>query len=135
MQQKTRFSAYTSDNHVLIPVYIGSEINFNTNKFFTAYAMFELGYSYLSYNTYSVKKEINSSTGEVISYYADSATQNKVTDNLFGIGAGIGIIHQLSQNIGIILSFKLNSQLNSKYNFINGQGTYTAFSLGLDYKI
>lgn len=97
--------------------------------------MFELGYSYLSYNTYSVKKEINSSTGEVISYYADSATQNKVTDNLFGIGAGIGIIHQLSQNIGIILSFKLNSQLNSKYNFINGQGTYTAFSLGLDYKI
>jgi hypothetical protein len=136
VQQQTNFTTYTSDDHELIPLYIGSKINFNTNKFFTAFTMFEVGYSHLSYDAYSVKKEINPSTGEVLSYYADRSTKEKMDENLFGVGAGIGVLHQITQNVGLILSFKLTSQLNSKYySFLSGEGTYTAFGLGINVNI
>ena len=37
IQKQTLFKSYTADNHILIPVYIGSRINFHTNKFFTSF--------------------------------------------------------------------------------------------------
>lgn len=60
VQKKTLFNSYSSDEHVLIPIYVGSRINFHTNKFFVAFVIFEIGFSHLSYNNYEIKKEINS---------------------------------------------------------------------------
>lgn len=133
IQQQTRFSTYIADDHILIPVYIGSRIDFNTNKLFTAFVTFEIGYSYLSYNSYGVTKEVNTTTGEVLAYNADLNSKKEITENLFGVGAGIGISRQLTDNLDIILSFKLNSSLNSEYyGFFSSHGTYTALSLGLN---
>ncbi len=135
-QKQTLFETYTSDNHILIPVYIGSRINLHTNKLFTSFVTFEVGYSYLSYNSYDIKKEIDPVTGEVLSYNPDISTKKEVTENLIGLGAGAGISYPITENINIILSFKLNSQLNSKYyDFFSSEGTYTAFNLGINFKI
>ncbi|MFA5804261.1 MAG: hypothetical protein WC879_06425 [Melioribacteraceae bacterium] len=133
VQKQTLFNSYSSDNHVLIPVYVGSRINFHTNKFFTSFATFEIGYSHLSYNSYDIKKEINPNTGEVLAYNADQNSKKEMNENLFGVGAGVGLSHPITENINIILSFKLNSQLNSKdYSFLSSKGTYTAINLGFN---
>jgi opacity protein-like surface antigen len=135
-QKQTLFETYTSDNHILIPVYIGSRINFHTNKLFTSFVTFEVGYSYLSYNSYNIKKEIDPATGEVLSYNPDLSTKKEITENLIGLGAGAGISYPISKNINIILSYRLNSQLNSKYyDFFSSEGTYSAFNLGFNFSI
>ncbi len=47
-----------------------------------------------------------------------------------GIGTGVSLSRQLMENINIILSFKFNSHLNSKYySFLSSRRTYTAFNL------
>lgn len=136
VQKQTLFNSYSADNHILIPVYIGSRINFHTNKLFTSYVTFEIGYSHLSYNYYGIKKEINPITGEVLAYNVDLNTKKEMNENLLGIGAGVGLSHQIMENINIVLSFKLNSHLNSKYySFLSSQGTYTAFNLGFNINI
>ena len=103
IQKQTLFKSYTADNHILIPVYIGSRINFHTNKFFTSFATFEIGYSHLSYNSYGIKKEIGIETGEVIAYIPDQNSKKEVNENLFGVGAGVGLSHPITENINIIL--------------------------------
>jgi hypothetical protein len=136
IQNQTLFNTYISDNHILIPVYIGNKINLHTNKLFTSFVTFEVGYSHLSYNNYGIKKEIDQTTGEVLSYNPDLSTKKEVTENLLGLGAGVGLSHPITENINIILSFKLNSQLNSKeYSFLSSEGTYTAVNLGINFKI
>ncbi|MCF8259417.1 MAG: hypothetical protein K9J12_01470 [Melioribacteraceae bacterium] len=136
IQKQTHFSTYISDNHILIPVFIGSRINFHSSKLFTSFATFEIGYSNLSYDNYGIKKEINPVTGEVLSYNPDLRTKKEITENLLGIGAGVGLSHTITENINIILSFKLNSQLNSKdYSFLSSRGTYTAINLGFNFNL
>ena len=136
IQKRTHFSTYIADEHILIPLYIGSRINIHTNKLFTFFSTIEVGYSYLSYNTYSVIKQIDLSTGLVLDYITNRSNKKKINENLFGIGAGVGLSHPLSKNLNIIISFKLNSQINSSYySFFSNQGTYTAFNLGFNFNI
>ena len=136
VQKQTLFRTYISDNHSLIPVYMGSRINFNTNKLFTGFVTLEFGYSHLSYSNYSIKKEINLTTGEVLSYYPDISSKKEINENLFGLGAGVGLSHPITENINLLLAFKLNSQLNSKeYSFMSSKGTYTAINLGINFNI
>ncbi len=59
LQQQTHFSTYLADNHILIPLYIGSRINIHTSKLFTFFTTIEAGYSYLSYSSYGFKKKQN----------------------------------------------------------------------------
>ena len=133
VQDQANFKTYTQDEHKLIPVYIGSRINFNNNKFFTSFVTLEAGYSHLSYNSYGVEKVINPGTGEITAYTTDRSTKTEVTENLLGIGAGIGLSHQLADNINILLAFKLNSHLNSGYyDFLSSKSTYTSLRLGLN---
>lgn len=136
IQKQTLFKSYSSDEHILIPIYIGSRINIHTNKFFTSFATFEIGYSHLIYNNYEIKKEINPVTGEVLSYKPDLSTKKEVKENLLGVGAGVGLYHPITENINVILTFKLNSQINSKYySFLSNKGTYTSINLGFNFGI
>lgn len=136
LQKQTHFSTYIADNHILIPLYIGSRINIHTNKLFTFFTTIEAGYSYLSYNAYGFKKEIEPGTGVVLAYNTDLNTKKKTNENLFGVGVGVGLSHQINNNMDVILSFKLNSQINSSYySFFSNQGTYTAFNLGFNFNI
>lgn len=136
LQQQTHFSTYIADKHILIPLYIGSRINIQTNKLFTFFTTIEAGYSYLSYNAYEFTKDIDPVTGVVLAYNTDLNTKEKRNENLFGVGAGVGLSHPINSNMNVILSFKLNSQINSSYySFFSNQGTYTAFNLGFNINI
>jgi len=136
IQRQTLFKTYSSDEHILIPIYIGSRINIHKNKIFNSFATFEIGYSFLSYNNYEIKKEINPATGKVLAYNPDLRTKKEIKENLLGVGAGIGLYRPITENINVILAFKLNVQLNSKYyNFLNSQGIYTSINLGFNFSI
>ncbi len=135
-QKQTRFYSYSADNHILIPIFFGSSINFNTNKIFTAFVNFEIGYSYLKYNWYKNIKSVDPSTGVVLSYFPDISTRQEITENLIGTGIGAGIFHPLTENVNLILSFKLNSYLNSKYYGFLGSGiTWSTYLAGFNVKI
>ena len=86
IQRKTLFKTYNADGHIMIPLYLGTQLNLHTNKLFTAYINFEIGYSYLQYNYYKNKKVIAPETGIVLSYYADESTKSTIHENLFGVG-------------------------------------------------
>lgn len=136
VQKKQILPSYSSDNHILIPIYFGTNFNLHTNKLFTSFLEFELGYSYFSYNSYenyAVKNEI---TGEIISYKADIESKKEVNDNLFGIGIGGGLSHPLSQTLNIILGYRLNSNFNSgDFGLFSAKGTYSTLYLGLNLKL
>lgn len=136
IQKQTYFETYSSDKHLLIPVYLGSRINLHTNKLFTAFGTFEIGYSYLSYNNYRIIKETDEDTGEILAYNTDQSSGEKITENLFGVGIGAGLTREIINNMNIVLSFKLNSHINSDYyNFLARKATYTAFNLGFNFNI
>jgi len=136
VQAKTIFNSYSADSHSVIPLFLGTSINFHSNKIFTAFVNFEIGYSYLSYYTYSNVREINPSTGEVLSYYVDKSTRLKVDENLVGLGLGIGLSHSITKNVNLILAVKLNSYLNSNYNsFLGPSVTWSNFLAGFNVKI
>ena len=135
-QRQTQFYSYTTDHHILIPLFIGSTINFHTNKIFTAFVNFEIGYSYLSFNWYKNEKTVDPASGVVTSYYADQSTKQKMNEDLFGVGIGAGIFHPLTENVNLILSFKLNSYLNSKYyKFLNAGDTWSTYMAGFNVAI
>ncbi|MBU1096416.1 MAG: hypothetical protein CVV23_16465 [Ignavibacteriae bacterium HGW-Ignavibacteriae-2] len=132
-QKETIFKAYTQDNHILIPIYFGSRVNLQTNKLFTAFASFEIGYSYLNYNSYQVKKIIDPANGVVISYQPDINTKKEVKENLLGIGLGAGITREITKAINIVLFYKINSQINSEYyDALSSKATFSAINLGIN---
>jgi len=136
IQKKTYFETYSADEHLLIPVYLGGRINLHANELFTAFGTIEIGYSYLSYNSYKITRVIDEDTGEILSYDTDENSGEKITENLFGVGIGVGLTHELTENLNILLSFKLNSHANSEYyNFLSREATYTSFNLGFNFNI
>ncbi len=136
VQKQTHFSTFSADDHILIPIFIGSKINFHTDKFFTTFASIEIGFSHLSYNSYKVERILSSESGAVIDYKPDLSSTQKIDENLFGVGAGLGLSHKITDYMNLIFSFKLNSNFTSSfYKFLNSQGTYTTFVLGVNFEI
>lgn len=134
--EKMFFNSYSADDHILIPVYIGSSVNLHTNKLFTSFLTAEIGYSYLSFNSYDQMRSVNAETGEVLSYRPDVTTKKENKENLFGIGIGAGLFHPISDNTELIFSFKLNSYVNNNLpGLFSRRGTYTAFSAGFNFNI
>lgn len=135
--QKNQFiTTYDADEHVLIPLYFGSRINLHSDKLFTTFFYLEAGYSHLSYNAYDNVKVVDENTGEVLEFYADQKTKRKINENLFGIGAGVGLSHEITDSIELQLFYKLNSFINSSYNgFFTSRGTYNTVVLGFNYGI
>lgn len=135
-QNINQFETYSADEHTLIPVYVGGSINLHTNKIFTAFASVEAGFSRLSYNRYKVDRIVDSETGEVTTYKPDLSTRQKINENLFGIGLGFGLFHPLAENINLVLTFKINSSLNSSYyKFLSNHATYSSYNLGVNFRI
>ncbi|MDX1701257.1 MAG: hypothetical protein R3250_11595, partial [Melioribacteraceae bacterium] len=136
VQSKQIFKSYSSDDHILIPVYVGSKVYFNTNKLFTSFFEFEVGYSLFNYNSYENLEVINISTGEIVDYVIDESSKREMTDHLFGVGIGAGIFHPISESIRLILSYKLNSNFNSgKFGLFSAKGTYYTISTGISFVI
>ncbi len=136
VQKKNYFKTYSSDDHRMIPVYIGSRINFHTTKFFSTFVNFEIGYTHLSYNSYKHWKAVDPNTGAVLGYYPDLTSKNEHQENLFGLGIGAGLSHPMSEKINLILAFKLNTYTNSGYyGIFSARGTYTTFQAGFNFVI
>ena len=136
IQRITIFNAYSADDHTLIPIYIGSKINFHTNPLFTAFINFELGYSFISYNSYDILKSVNSATGQVLDYYTDQSSKKRINERVFGVGIGGGFYRPLTNNLSLILSYKFNSYANSSYQgLFSRKGVYSAFLLGVNFNI
>ena len=136
VQHKQRFTSYSADGHSLVPIFLGGKLNIHTNKIFTSFLNFELGYSHLTFNSYQQQKEINPETGEILNYFPDLTTQTKHEENLFGFGIGAGISHPMGRKLNLILSFKLNGYLNSGYyNFFTGGSFNTALLAGFSFNI
>jgi hypothetical protein len=130
------FDSYSSDDHILIPVYFGGRVNFYSNDLFHSFLNLEFGYSYLSYNSYNQIEKKNPETGKTEGYYPDLTTRKANRENLFGLGIGAGLSHPVSKNVSLVFSFKLNTYLNSEYNgLFSTRGTYTMFLGGFSYRI
>lgn len=136
VQKQQYFKTYMADDHTLIPFFIGGKFNFHSNKIFTTFVTFEVGYSHLSYNNYDNFKSVDPESGEVLGYYVDASTKKEISEDLFGIGIGAGLTHPISRNLNLILAFKLNSNINSAYyGFFSTKGTYTIFLAGFNFSI
>lgn len=136
LQRETLFKTYNADGHIMIPLYAGTKLNLHTNKLFTAYVNFEIGYSYLQYNYYKNKKVIDPGTGVVLSYYADENTKSKIHENLFGVGIGAGIFRPITNNIIIILSYRINGHTDFRnIGLFSYTGTYSTLLAGLSFSI
>ncbi len=127
--------SYSADDHSLVPVYIGSSFNMHTNNFCTAFLNVELGYSYLSFNSYNYELYKHPETGEVLGFYADQKTRKNVTQNLVGLGLGAGISHPMTDDVDLTITFKLNNVLNANNWLFNYEGTYTMLLAGLNFNI
>lgn len=135
VQNPKIFKVTAADDHVLIPIFIGVKWNFNSNKIFTSFLNFELGYSYLSYIGYTHHKGIDPNTGEVLGFFQNYPPQEEA-EHLFGIGIGAGMIRPLSENFDLILSYKLNTYLNSNYfGLFSVRGTYSSFLAGFEFSL
>ncbi len=136
LQNTNHFETYSADEHSLVPVYVGGSINLHNNKIFTAFATVEGGFSHLSYNRYKIDKIVDSETGVVTTYKPDLSTGQKINENLWGIGLGFGLFHQIADDMNLVFTFKVNSSLNSSYyKFLSNHATYTAYNLGVNFKI
>ncbi len=136
IQQETKFYSYSADNHLLIPLYVGTKIYLPETKLFAAFAILEIGYSYFSYDSYENIREVDPTTGEVISYYVDKSSKKEITTNLFNLGFGGGLSHQLTNRLNMILSYKINSGFNSdEFSLFNEESTSSSLSIGLEINI
>jgi hypothetical protein len=136
LQTQQYFPSYSKDNHKLMTFNFGGKINLHTNKIFTSFVNIELGYSHLSYTKYLVWNKGHAESGEVIGYYVDPTAKIDVNDDLFGVGLGGGVFRNIGNNISLVLSFKLNSFLNSNYEgLFTRKGTYTMFLAGFNFAV
>ena len=136
VQREEYFKTYNADNHSLIPLSLGAKINFHSNKLFTSFINFEIGYAHLSFDSYDNIRVINPMTGEVTSYTVDGSTKKEINENLFNVGIGTGISHPLNQSLDLILSFKINTNFNGEeFGFLSTKGTYSVWSVGVNVKI
>ncbi|MBU1099644.1 MAG: outer membrane beta-barrel protein [Bacteroidetes bacterium] len=135
-QNETLFRAASSDDHTLIPLYIGSRVNVHESSLFNFFITLEAGYSHLSFSSYEVNKVVDPVSGVVTAYEADTNTKVEVTENLIGIGAGAGLSCRITENLTLVFSYKINNHINSKhYDIFSSKATYSAFTLGVNFKL
>jgi len=135
-QRNHNLHSYSSDNHVLIPLYVGTKINLYNYNLFTAFLDFEIGYSYFNYNSYENIKIIDETTGELLSYDVDKSSKTEEKDNLIGTGIGAGITYPLTGTLDIILSYRINSNIKSgEFGLLSAEGTYSTLYTGLNLKL
>ncbi len=130
------FNSYSEDNHLLIPFYFGCAFNFHLNKILNPFLIAEIGYSYLSFNSYENSKAADPVTGITEYYFPDKSTRKVNRENLFGAGIGGGLSLPVSETMNLLILIKLNSIVNNKYNgLLSTNGTYITFTAGVNYRL
>lgn len=132
--QQQVYSSYTADDHVMIPINIGTRINLHTNSWFTSFLNFEAGYYHLSYNKFT-NYIARDPQGLIIGFYANMPG-TKVVENLLGFGIGAGISHPINKNLAMVFAYKLNSFANMNgHAILTTRTTYSTVTAGFDYNI
>ena len=123
------------DNNV-IPIYFGGSLDLFENEWITTFANLELGYSYLSINTYERMLPIHSDNGELIRYRPDRSTRENHSENLFGTGIGVGASHEITNGLEVLLTLKLNTNTNfDRMKMFSRPSTYTSLLAGINYRL
>lgn len=107
------FNSYSEDSHLLYPLYLGTRFTISTIKTFTVYANFELGYNYLTYNSYRNVFVRDANNKFVVDFYADGSTRQKVSKSIFGFGVGLEVTQKISNYISLLLEAKRNMLIES----------------------
>lgn len=134
-QRQQVFKSHSANDHELIPLYLGTRINLQTNNWLTSFVNFEFGYSHFSYYRNKNFLDKDPDTGVVYGFFAGGNIAREV-ENLFGAAIGVGISHPLTKSSYLIFTYKVNSFVNVKGNSIlSTRSTNSSFSAGFDFNI
>lgn len=119
------FSGYSEDQHLLYPLYAGAKLKISSIKTFTVYGNFEAGYNFFSYNHYK-NVVVRDENDEVLAFYTDASSRQKINDGFFGIGIGLSVTQEINENVSLMLEakrnvlFKSSDELLTHYYFNAG---------------
>lgn len=123
--------SYSEDSHELYNFSIGGRLILNTIKTFKIFADIEINYSYLMYNEYEMFLIYDEITYVVTGFYPNINSKKQASERLYGFGAGLGFLQQLSQNFAFSLEYKRLIQTKNMDYFRH----YFVLSLGLVYTL
>ena len=122
---------YSEDSHKLIPFYAGIKYFFNNSSVFRPFVNIEVGFSYLTYNSYDLI-QINNTDGTVA---LEPSNKAEKIDTFFGAGMGIGACHDIGDKLELLLEYRFNMLKNSEYEWLSSARTLRSFQFGFAYKI
>ncbi len=112
-------SSYNEDNHQMYPIYIGTRMVISNIKTFQIYANLELGYNYLKYNSYQNFIITDESTKKILAFYVNQASRRETSENLIGVGFGLGFVQNISNSFSFLVEYKRNTIGNNLDNLRN----------------
>jgi outer membrane protein W len=122
---------YSEDSHKLIPVYIGAKYFFNNSSAFRPFVNIEVGFSYLTYNSYYLQS-VDNPDGTIVLLPINKSVKN---DIFFGAGMGIGACHDIGDKLELLLEYRFNMLKNSEYEWLSSGRTLRFFQFGFAYKL
>lgn len=131
LESSFKITSYSEDAHSMIPIYVGTKMIISTIKTFQIFVNLEIGYNYLSYNTYQNISVIDEKTKKVTSFYADVSTKKGVSESFLGAGFGLGFIQKISDGFSFSVDYKRNSIVKDLDNLRH----HYILNLGLIFKI
>lgn len=123
--------SYSEDSHELYNFSVGGRLILNTIKTFKIFADFEIDYNYLKYNEYEMFLIYDEITYAITGFYPNIESKKQTSEELYGVGVGIGFIQQLSPNYAFSLEYKRVIQTKNTNYFRH----HFVLSLGLIYCI
>lgn len=126
----TPIESKSQDSHIMSSYYLGARFFVHRDKVLNLFLEGEVGTAFLSYKNY----------GNVLQYTSDGKPvytpvfDSDVNKNLFGLGVGAGITHNLGSRAEMLLELKYNTMASSGYSklfYIDGTSTMLAFGFNL----
>ncbi len=127
---QTFYNIYSEYDHSLYSIFAGNRMILFRYKALSLFNDIEIGYQILNYTRIFPQRIIN--PDGTIEYLTDYSKKKNITENLFGLGAGLGIKNRITSQIDLLLSIKLNSYVGSNYTgLLGGPNTFITFMGGL----
>lgn len=132
-EQGKIYSSHSEDDHELISFYSGYHLILKSVKTFKIFVDAEIGYNYLSYNSYKNFIEVIEEDEHITKYIFgfDPSSRKRVSKNLFGVGLGTGIKNMLTENFGMSVELKMNKLFYSTNYTITHYTLSAGFIFGL----